>query len=238
MGQFPAVFSARRYRAWTYGQTGREALSHGASRCATEGRASRPESPVALGAPSLPVAKQAHRKHLPALCVYGCGAPIADIGQWRTATPNLARRTCPPVRYFGENPFSYREARWLAQVVSILGAGVWGVWRRCGKWVGTCATGRRRRLICGAGLPPKNTPAPRKPGTCVGVPGTVAQPQPEIRGACQCAPEAPVRPNSMLRQPKLSRGASRCATEGCATGGVMLCEFRVGGLRVGLGEAT
>ena len=79
-------------------------LPRGASRCATEGRASRPESLVALGASSLPVAKQAHRKHFPALCVYGRGAPLADIGTWRTATPNLARRTGPPVRHFGEKP--------------------------------------------------------------------------------------------------------------------------------------
>ena len=184
MGQLFAVFSTRRYRAWTYGQTGREALSRGASRCATEGCAMGVvmRCEVRVGAfvsvsvaprpglpprqhrcpsvaprrpfrrpPSPPVAKQAHREHLPALCVYGCGAPLADIGNWRTATPNLARRTCPPVRHFGENPFSYREARWLAQVVSILGAGVRGVWRRCGKWVGTCATGGRRSPICGAG---------------------------------------------------------------------------------------
>ena len=231
MGQFPAVFSACRYCAWTYGQASREALPRGASRCATEGRASRPESPVALGAPSQPVAKQVHREHLPALCVYGCGAPGAEIGMWCTATPNLARRACPPVRHFGENPFNYREARWLAQVVSILGADVWGVWRRCGKRVGTCATGGRRRPICGAGPPSKNTPAPRKPGISAGVPGIGALPQPEIRGAYQYAPEAPIRPNPMLRQPKLPRGASRCATEGRATGVVMRCEFRVGEIR-------
>ena len=58
------------------------------------------------GPASLPVAKQAHREPLPALCVEGCGAPGADFRPWRTATPNLARRTGPPVRHFGENPLT------------------------------------------------------------------------------------------------------------------------------------
>lgn len=135
-----------------------------------------------------------------------------------------------PCGILAKNP-NYREARWLAQVVSILGAGVWGVRRRCGKWVGTCATGGRRRPICGAGPLSKKTPAPRKPGTCAGVPGKGARPQPEIRGACQCALEATVRPNPMLRQPKLPRGASRCAAEGRAAGMGMRCEFWVGEIR-------
>ena len=156
-GYFFAVFSARRCRAWTYGQTSREALPRGASRCATEGRASRPESLVALGASSLPVAKQAHRKHFPALCVYGRGAPLADIGTWRTATPNLARRTGPPVRHLAKNP-NYREARCLAQVVSILGAGVWGVWCRSPFQKHTCAK-EAWDLRGGAG---KRSPAPTR----------------------------------------------------------------------------
>ena len=154
--------------------------------------------------------------------------PISALGAPQPPTWRVGPAL--PCGILAKNP-NYREARWLAQVVSILGAGVWGVWRRCGKWVGTCATGGRRRPICGAGPPSKNTPAPRKPGTCAGVPGKGARPQPEIRGACPCALEAPVRPNPMLRQPKLPRGASRCATEGRAAGMGMRCEFWVGEIR-------
>ena len=64
-------------------------------------RPDQPCTPLAL--PPTPAAKQAHGKLLPALCVDGCGAASADIGQWRTATSNLAHRTGPPVRHFGEN---------------------------------------------------------------------------------------------------------------------------------------
>ena len=39
----------------------------------------------------------------------------------------------------------------------------------------------------------------------------VTPPQPENRKACQCAPEDATGPVSMLRQPKLSGKASRCA---------------------------
>ena len=53
-------------------------------------------------------------------------------------------------------------------------------------------------------------------------------PQPEIRKAYACAPDASVWHIPMLCQPKLSRGASQCATEALATGVAMLRDFRVG----------
>ena len=53
-------------------------------------------------------------------------------------------------------------------------------------------------------------------------------PQPEIRGAYVCAPDASGRHIPMLCQPKLSRGASQCATEALATGVAMLRDFWVG----------
>ena len=53
--------------------------------------------------------------------------------------------------------------------------------------------------------------------------------QPDIRKASACAPDASVRHIPMLCPPKLSRGASQCATGALATGVSMLCVFRVGG---------
>ena len=53
--------------------------------------------------------------------------------------------------------------------------------------------------------------------------------QPDIRKASACAPDASVRHIPMLCPPKLSRGASQCATEAPATGVAMLRDFRVGG---------
>jgi hypothetical protein len=53
-------------------------------------------------------------------------------------------------------------------------------------------------------------------------------PQPEIRKASACAPDAFGRHIPMLCQPKLSRGASQCATEALATGVAMLRDFWVG----------
>ncbi len=54
----------------------------------------------------------------------------------------------------------------MAQVWMVNGAGVDGKWRRCGKRVGTGATGKPESTIRGAGLPHKITPAPRKTHTC------------------------------------------------------------------------
>ena len=219
MGQFPAVFSARRYHAWTYGQTSRGALSRWEPRrCPSPNRRT--------GSTFLRFVSMVAVRHWP---ISAIGAPQPPT--WRVGPALPCGILAKTHLATGKHDSWRRWCRFLAQVSRVFGAGVWGVWRRCGKWVGTCATGGRRRPICGAGPPSKNTPAPRKPGTCAGVPGKGARPQPEIRGACQCALEAPVRPNPMLRQPKLSRGASRCATEGRAAGMGMRCEFWVGEIR-------
>ena len=47
-------------------------------------------------------AKMPHGRAGPTRQVGGCGAPIADIGQWRTATIDTKRRKVLPVRLFGD----------------------------------------------------------------------------------------------------------------------------------------
>jgi hypothetical protein len=53
-------------------------------------------------------------------------------------------------------------------------------------------------------------------------------PQPEIRKASACAPDAFGRHIPMLCQPKMSRGACHCATGALAAGVAMLRDYRVG----------
>ena len=54
----------------------------------------------------------------------------------------------------------------MAQVQGVPGAGVGCSWGRCEKRGTTCAIGEHGNPFCGAGLSPKNTPAPTKPYTC------------------------------------------------------------------------
>ena len=53
-------------------------------------------------------------------------------------------------------------------------------------------------------------------------------PQPEIRKASACAPDASGRHIPMLCPPKMSRGACQCATGALVAGVAMLRDFRVG----------
>ena len=219
MGQLFAVFSACRYCAWTYGQTSREALSRWEPRrCPSPNRCT--------GSTFLRFVSMVAVRHWP---ISAIGAPQPPT--WRVGPALPCGILAKTHLATGKHDSWRRWCRFLAQVSGVFGAGVENGWEPAP------LEGVGGRFAVQVPLPKTHLrqgslgPAPRKPGTCVGVPGTGAQPQPEIRGACQCAPEAPVRPNSMLRQPKLSRGASRCATEGCATGVVMLCEFRVGEIR-------
>ena len=154
MGQFPAVFSARRYRAWTYGQTSREALSRWEPRrCPSPNRRT--------GSTFLRFVSMVAVRHWP---ISAIGAPQPP--NWRVGPALPCGILAKTHLATGKHDSWRRWCRFLAQVSRVFGAGVWGVWRRCGKWVGTCATGGRRRPICGAGPSSKNTPAPRKPGTC------------------------------------------------------------------------